>query len=91
MRLCAGAPRRRRGPPRGQAARREERHGDVRSGSTVEHKRATVRPDKGDAVAELAANFQDSSAAVLTEYRGLTVKQIRELRRALGADTTYAS
>ena len=57
---------------------------------TIEHKRATVRPDKGEAVAELVAHFSESAAAVLTEYRGLTVKQISELRRALGADTTYA-
>ena len=57
---------------------------------TIEHKRATVRPDKGEAVAELVAHFSDSAAAVLTEYRGLTVKQISELRRALGADTNYA-
>ena len=56
----------------------------------VEHKRATVRPDKGDAVAALTESFTSSSAAVLTEYRGLTVKQISELRRALGADTTYS-
>ena len=57
---------------------------------TVTHKRATVRPDKGDAVAELTESFSSSSAAVLTEYRGLTVKQLKELRRALGADTSYA-
>ncbi len=56
----------------------------------VEHKRATVRPEKGDVVAELTESFTSSAAAVLTEYRGLTVKQISELRRALGADTTYA-
>ena len=58
--------------------------------TTVEHKRATVRPDKGEAVAALTAQFAGSAAAVLTEYRGLTVKQISELRRALGADTSYA-
>ena len=57
---------------------------------TVENKRATVRPDKGDAVAELTESFTSSSAAVLTEYRGLTVKQISDLRRALGSDTTYS-
>lgn len=57
---------------------------------TVQHARATVRPDKAEAVAELAAAFRDSSAAVLTEYRGLTVKQISALRQALGADTSYA-
>jgi len=58
--------------------------------TVVEHKRATVRPDKGDTVAALVESFTSSTAAVLTEYRGLTVKQISELRRALGADTTYA-
>jgi large subunit ribosomal protein L10 len=57
---------------------------------TVQHRRATVRPDKATAVAELAEAFRGSSAAVLTEYRGLTVKQISELRRVLGADTTYS-
>ena len=56
----------------------------------TEHKRATVRPDKGDAVAALTESFTSSAAAVLTEYRGLTVKQISELRVALGADTTYS-
>jgi len=58
--------------------------------SVVEHKRATVRPDKGDTVAQLTESFTSSSAAVLTEYRGLTVKQITDLRVALGADTTYS-
>ena len=58
--------------------------------TTVEHKRATVRPEKADAVAEIAAAFRGSSASVLTDYRGLTVKQINDLRTALGADTTYA-
>jgi large subunit ribosomal protein L10 len=56
----------------------------------AQHKRATVRPDKAGVVAELAEAFRGSSAAVLTEYRGLTVKQITELRRALGADTSYS-
>ena len=58
--------------------------------TTVEHKRATVRPDKAAAVAEIAEAFRGASAAVLTEYRGLTVKQIVALRTALGADTTYS-
>ncbi len=46
--------------------------------------------EKISAVAELAEHFANSSAAVITEYRGLTVKQISDLRRALGRDTTYA-
>jgi large subunit ribosomal protein L10 len=49
-----------------------------------------VRPDKASAVAELAGGFRDSSAAVLTEYRGLTMAQLTALRRSLGRDTTYA-
>ena len=54
------------------------------------HARATVRPEKAAAVAELAESFRAASAAVLTEYRGLTVAQVTALRVALGADTTYA-
>jgi large subunit ribosomal protein L10 len=49
-----------------------------------------ARPDKAAAVAELTEEFRTSSAAVLTEYRGLTVAQLKELRRSLGADTSYA-
>src|SRR5438477_357958 len=41
-----------------------------------------ARPDKAAAVAELTDAFRESSAAVLTEYRGLTVAQLKELRRA---------
>jgi large subunit ribosomal protein L10 len=46
--------------------------------------------EKVGAVAELTEHFSSSSAALITEYRGLTVKQITDLRRALGRDTTYA-
>jgi large subunit ribosomal protein L10 len=42
------------------------------------------------AVAEIGEHFTTSSAAVITEYRGLSVKQITDLRRSLGRDTTYA-
>jgi large subunit ribosomal protein L10 len=49
-----------------------------------------VRADKATAVAELTEHFRTSSATVLTEYRGLTVAQITELRRTLGADSTYS-
>ena len=48
------------------------------------------RPDKAAAVAELTEEFRSSGAAVLTEYRGLTVGQISQLRIALGTQTTYA-
>ena len=46
--------------------------------------------EKISAVAELSEQFRSSSAAVITEYRGLTVKQVSELRRALGKQTTYS-
>jgi len=45
--------------------------------------------DKNAAVAEITEAFQNSSAAVITEYRGLSVKQLTTLRRALGRDTSY--
>jgi len=49
-----------------------------------------VRTDKATSVAELTENFRSSTATVLTEYRGLTVAQLKTLRRALGSQTTYA-
>ncbi len=49
-----------------------------------------ARPDKAADVAELVESFQESAGAVLTEYRGLTVKQLQELRRALGDNASYA-
>ena len=49
-----------------------------------------VRADKATAVAELTEHFRSSGATVLTEYRGLTVAQLTQLRRSLGRDTTYA-
>ncbi|MEU7804798.1 50S ribosomal protein L10 [Micromonospora arborensis] len=48
-----------------------------------------IRADKATAVAELTENFRSSGATVLTEYRGLTVSQLTQLRRSLGAETTY--
>jgi large subunit ribosomal protein L10 len=49
-----------------------------------------ARPDKAAAVTELAEKFTSSQGAVLTEYRGLSVKALKELRRSLGDDATYA-
>ncbi|HEX6443729.1 MAG TPA: 50S ribosomal protein L10 [Streptosporangiales bacterium] len=48
-----------------------------------------ARADKAAAVAELTEEFRSAGAAVLTEYRGLSVAQIAALRRALGQDTSY--
>jgi large subunit ribosomal protein L10 len=42
------------------------------------------------AVAEIAEKFRGSTGAVLTEYRGLTVKQLTDLRRSLGGNASYA-
>ena len=49
-----------------------------------------ARADKSAAVAELKDSFTNAAAAVLTEYRGLTVKNLQELRRSLGENATYA-
>jgi large subunit ribosomal protein L10 len=49
-----------------------------------------AKPDKATAVAELTEAFRDSAAAVLTEYRGLTVAELKELRRSLEGNATYA-
>ncbi|MFZ2624325.1 MAG: 50S ribosomal protein L10 [Propionibacterium sp.] len=49
-----------------------------------------ARPDKAAAVAALQEKFTQSNAAVLTEYRGLTVQNLKDLRRSLGDDASYA-
>ena len=48
-----------------------------------------AREDKVSAVAELTERFQSSEGAVLTEYRGLTVSQLAELRGSLGGSATF--
>jgi large subunit ribosomal protein L10 len=48
-----------------------------------------ARPDKVDAVDEIAGKFRDSSAAVVTEYRGLSMAQLSTLRRSLGDGVNY--
>src|SRR5690348_12175389 len=53
-------------------------------------RRPMARPDKQAAVAEIVDSFNDSAGAVLTEYRGLTVKQLQDLRRSLGENANYA-
>jgi large subunit ribosomal protein L10 len=49
-----------------------------------------ARSDKVAAVAELADRFSSSAGVVLTEYRGLSVKALMQLRRSLGDDASYA-
>jgi large subunit ribosomal protein L10 len=48
-----------------------------------------ARPEKTATVAELAGKFRDSNAAVLTEYRGLTVSQLTQLRSNIKDHATY--
>src|SRR5688500_7328588 len=59
-------------------------------GSTPGRRRHMASPDKAAAVSELVESFRESNGAVLTDYRGLTVKQLQELRRSLGASANYA-
>ena len=49
-----------------------------------------AKQEKVTAVAEIGERFKESNAAVVTEYRGLSVTALTELRRALGADVTYS-
>lgn len=46
--------------------------------------------NKEAAVAELTELFRNSSAALLTEYRGLTVAQLTQLRGSISEHATYA-
>jgi large subunit ribosomal protein L10 len=49
-----------------------------------------ARPDKEAAVAEIADDFRTATATVLTDYRGLSVTSMKQLRRSLGSTTKYA-
>ena len=49
-----------------------------------------AQPKKASTVAEIAEHFRVSNAAVLTEYRGLSVAQMKNLRRSLGDSVNYA-
>ena len=48
-----------------------------------------AKADKATAVADIAEKFKEATATVVTEYRGLTVASLAELRRALGKETSY--
>ena len=49
-----------------------------------------AKPEKATAVAEITEQFRASNAAVLTEYRGLTVAQLTQLRKSIGGNASYA-
>jgi large subunit ribosomal protein L10 len=46
--------------------------------------------NKEATVAELEEKFKSSTAVLLTEYRGLSVAKLKELRRSISTDATYA-
>ncbi|OBI95956.1 50S ribosomal protein L10 [Mycobacterium alsense] len=48
-----------------------------------------ARADKATAVADIADQFKDATATLITEYRGLTVANLAELRRSLAGSATY--
>jgi large subunit ribosomal protein L10 len=48
-----------------------------------------ARPDKVAAVEEMTDRFRNSNAAVVTAYTGLTVAQLKQLRRSLGENAQY--
>src|SRR5215471_9982476 len=48
-----------------------------------------ARADKATAVADIAEQFKDATATLITEYRGLTVANLAELRRSLAGSATY--
>lgn len=49
-----------------------------------------AKAEKSVAISELKSEFEGSSAAVLTEYRGLTVAQLKQLRVSLGGNAKFA-
>jgi large subunit ribosomal protein L10 len=49
-----------------------------------------ARAERQAAVTEIVDSFNDSAGAVLTDYRGLTVKELQDLRRSLGEHADYA-
>ncbi len=49
-----------------------------------------ARADKATAVADIAEQFRASTATVITEYRGLSVANLAELRRSLAPSATYS-
>lgn len=68
--------------PSGTAPERQPPHGYDKLGSAMATKDATV--------ADLQQKFEESTAVLLTEYRGLTVAELRNLRNSIREHATYA-
>src|ERR1700710_435104 len=60
------------------------------SGRPTDERRPMPTQAKAAVIDEITERFRTSSAAVLTEYRGLTVAQLTQLRRSLGEGSSYA-
>jgi large subunit ribosomal protein L10 len=56
----------------------------------VSYVRGVAMANKEATVAELEEKFKSSTAVLLTEYRGLSVAKLKELRRSISTDATYA-
>jgi large subunit ribosomal protein L10 len=56
----------------------------------MKQEKPVARESKTASVAEITEEFRSSSAAVLTEYRGLSVTQLKELRRSIADVASYA-
>src|SRR6478672_803521 len=57
---------------------------------SVSYTQGVAMAQKEASVDELTKNFEDSTAVLLTEYRGLTVAQLKELRNSIRQDAEYA-
>jgi large subunit ribosomal protein L10 len=60
------------------------------SGIFISEGGPVAKPEKAAAIAELTEKFRSSGAAVLTDYRGLTVAQLTTLRSTIREHATYA-
>jgi large subunit ribosomal protein L10 len=56
---------------------------------SIHEEASMAKAEKATAVADIAEKFKEATATVVTEYRGLTVTNLAELRRSLGNGTTY--
>jgi large subunit ribosomal protein L10 len=61
----------------------------VKTPETIHEEACMAKADKATAVADIAEQFKEATATVVTEYRGLTVANLAELRRSLSGSATY--
>src|SRR5512139_2217229 len=61
----------------------------ARSMVPIHEEACMAKADKATAVADIAEQFKEASATLVTEYRGLTVANLKDLRRSLGDSATY--